>query len=328
MCIDTNGDIFAAKPDKNQAPVYDSSVDKKRVVAQIGDTNITLEEIDMKKAVSIYGLQNDIYNVRSDILADRVLELEAAKKETTVESYLKITIDEKLKIKPEAVRAYFDQNPQYFQGRTFDQMKRDIERFLKNNKRRSEFEKLKKKLQRDYKVVNNIPRPIPVAVQSNSQLQIIKGNIFAKTKIHEFIDLACSYCKEAYHNLTKYLVDNPDINIEIQLYPAKNNQQSYQASLAATCAAKQNKFADYLDVLFKKQNRYSDDDLKKYAGQAKLNVDEFNQCFNSQETKSIVDESIEIAKKIGVERTPTIFLNGYIHVGPIQAEQIDYYLNN
>ena len=70
------------------------------------------------------------------------------------------------------------------------------------------------------------------------------------------------------------------------------------------------------DLLFENQTSWStsNDVLKEYfvvyAKELKLDVDKFTKDFESQEVRSRVAQDLREAEQIGVDSTPTFFLNG------------------
>ncbi len=64
------------------------------------------------------------------------------------------------------------------------------------------------------------------------------------------------------------------------------------------------------EILFKNAKKLEDKDLKKYAKEIGLDLQQFEKDFNSEEVDKLVQEDLAEAKKAKVTGTPTLFLNG------------------
>jgi len=87
------------------------------------------------------------------------------------------------------------------------------------------------------------------------------------------------------------------------------------AAYAVEAAGIQNKFWEMTDVLFAKQNQWSNLSNPKnffinIAKSLKLDVDKFEKDIDSQIVKDKVQSNLNEADSIGLNSTPTFFLNG------------------
>ena len=91
--------------------------------------------------------------------------------------------------------------------------------------------------------------------------------------------------------------------------------ESNWAAQAAECASQQAKFWEYHNKLFgvwqgENVGTYTKSKLKQYAADLGLNVSTFNQCLDRDETASAVAADVDEAMRLGVEGTPSFFVNG------------------
>jgi len=92
--------------------------------------------------------------------------------------------------------------------------------------------------------------------------------------------------------------------------------ESFVAANAAECAADQNKFWPYADLIFKRQSgenkgQFSTANLKKWAGEiAGLDMAAFNSCVDSNAKDTIVRKDIAEGQSRGINVTPTFYVNG------------------
>ena len=97
--------------------------------------------------------------------------------------------------------------------------------------------------------------------------------------------------------------------------------QAFKASEAAHCAAEQGKYWEYHDTLFANQRALQVDALKKHAADAGMDAGAFSTCLDSGKYTDRVRAGLEAGTQLGVESTPTVFINGRVVTGaqPIEA---------
>ena len=91
-------------------------------------------------------------------------------------------------------------------------------------------------------------------------------------------------------------------------------QNSLTAARAAQAASLQNKFWEYHDILFQKQEEWGpvEDPLskfKEYAQQLSLNLDQFEKDYKSPQVDQVVTAQHDEGVQNGVDSTPTFFVN-------------------
>ncbi len=101
--------------------------------------------------------------------------------------------------------------------------------------------------------------------------------------------------------------------------------ESHWAAQAAECANEQGKFWEYHDRLFLKWlgenvGMFQKSQLKKFAGDLKLDTGKFNACLDSNKNASAVASDIIDGVKLSVRGTPTFFLNDK----PLQVRSLDF----
>jgi protein-disulfide isomerase len=97
-------------------------------------------------------------------------------------------------------------------------------------------------------------------------------------------------------------------------------QESLWAAEASECAADQDAFWEYHDLLFDSQsgeNRgaFNKDNLKEMASDLGLDSETFNQCLDSGKYTDLVQQQNSFARQIGVRSTPTFLVNGQPVIG-------------
>jgi protein-disulfide isomerase len=94
------------------------------------------------------------------------------------------------------------------------------------------------------------------------------------------------------------------------------SETSFLAAEAALCAADQGAFWPYHDTIFANQSTLFDAGtnsrraLRQMAETLSLDTRAFNRCFNGRERRSEVQQEIAAGRALGVDSTPTVFVNG------------------
>lgn len=148
----------------------------------------------------------------------------------------------------------------------------------------------------------------------------------------EFGDFQCSFCakflKDTENVLRERFVSSGKMKIYWRDY-ASLGEESRNAALAARCANEQGKFWHYHDLLFfrqKGENKggFSKENLIKIADELGLAHNQFEECLNSEKYLTEVAEDVKSGQDLGVQGTPTVFINGERVVG---AQSLELFLD-
>ncbi|MCL5435304.1 MAG: DsbA family protein [Patescibacteria group bacterium] len=150
-----------------------------------------------------------------------------------------------------------------------------------------------------------------------SKNDITKGDPKAKITLVEYADFQCPACA-AYHPLVKQLLSEfgDKIYFAYRFFPLTSIHKNALISAQAAYAAKlQGKFFEMHDMLFETQASWAQSDsaadtFVAYAKKLGLDTDKFQKDMTSDETKNYVADSQNQASSIGINATPTFFVNG------------------
>lgn len=146
---------------------------------------------------------------------------------------------------------------------------------------------------------------------------VAMGNPDAPVIIEEFSDFGCYYCGRFSRETEPALVENYIANGQVYFiyrqFPL--GPASIPVSEASYCAAEQNLFWDYHDVLFANQdendpNALSERRLIAFAEGIGADVEEFERCLTEGRYKDAVQADYQAGRAAGIESTPTFFVNG------------------
>jgi protein-disulfide isomerase len=105
------------------------------------------------------------------------------------------------------------------------------------------------------------------------------------------------------------------LRIEWRDFPYRG-QESVNAAVAARAAQGQGKFWEYHDLLYEEQSSgFSDENLIALAKKAGLDVQRFEIDYKSARYAGLVRADFEKGQSIGVNGTPTFFINDRVLVG-------------
>ncbi|MEX2161224.1 MAG: thioredoxin domain-containing protein [Anaerolineales bacterium] len=152
------------------------------------------------------------------------------------------------------------------------------------------------------------------------------GDPAATVNLIEFVDFQCSFCQLAYNQtesqVIEQYVDSGQITYTYHIV-AFLGDESTAAAEAAYCAADQNFFWEYHDIVFAPLNfshgnsgGYTDSNLIAYARQINgLDIDAFTQCMASDAKLADIAAAESLAGTVGVTGTPAYLLNGSVLAG-------------
>lgn len=147
----------------------------------------------------------------------------------------------------------------------------------------------------------------------------------AKVTVVEFGDYQCPACGAAEPIVKQILNEfKGKINFVFRNF-AFIGQESTWAAEAAECAGQQGKFWEYHSYLYGHQSgenkgAFSKDNLKSFAKTLNLNTEQFNLCLDTDKYSQKVSNDRADGQDLGVNSTPTFFINGEKSVGVLNYE--------
>ena len=142
------------------------------------------------------------------------------------------------------------------------------------------------------------------------------GTASAKVTVVEFSDFQCPSCKAAEPEVDNILAKYKDqIFFVYRHFPLPAHEFAFGAAEAAEAAGFQGKFWEMQSKLFDISPDLSTDQLKKSAADLGLDMNKFNKDLDSDPVRQKVLSDQADGNKIGVDATPTFFVNGKQLVG-------------
>jgi protein-disulfide isomerase len=140
----------------------------------------------------------------------------------------------------------------------------------------------------------------------------------APITIVEFSDYQCPYCvswhEQVYHRLISEYGDK--IRFVYRDFPLTQIHPGAQpAAEAANCALDQDKYWEYHDAIFSGNYDLTRDGFLKIASDLGLEPKSFAECIDTNKYADEVQTDLQDGVSVGVQSTPTFFINGFQVVG-------------
>jgi protein-disulfide isomerase len=288
--------------------------DAKTVVAELEGTSITLSELDAAVAGEMSQIRHQEYEIRKRgldrMIEDRLIDKEAQKRGLTREALLKAEIEDKVSLPADGeVAMLYEQYKTRFIGKSKDEAMEIIRQSLRRQGMGDREREFRSTLRqgRNIKVALDAPRA-KVTVPAEAYA---RGPADAKVTMVEFLDYGCGFCKRA-HATVEELMKKYDGKIRFvhRDYPLSADGPTVNAARGVHCAADQKKTWEYHADLLTEPGSYDDADLNRRAGKLGLDGKAFGACLASKKYDERIQQSAEAGQELGVNSTPTFFING------------------
>ena len=139
----------------------------------------------------------------------------------------------------------------------------------------------------------------------------------APITIVEFSDFQCPFCRRFHDETYQALLDAypEQIRFVYRNLPLTSiHPEAMPAAVASLCANDQNAYWDYHDRLFSSET-LGEETYIQYAADLGLDIEAFTACLSSGKHDDFIQADMDFALNLGVQSTPTFFVNGLAIVG-------------
>jgi protein-disulfide isomerase len=151
-----------------------------------------------------------------------------------------------------------------------------------------------------------------------------RGPIGARYSVVEYGDFASEPCRDLVSTLADLARELEDeLCLAFRSFPdEKAHPHAQRAAEVAEAAEEQGKFWLMHDRLFEHQSELGEPLFQKLARELPLDMEVFERDLRSGAAARRVAEDVESGVDAGVEQTPTLFLNGRMHAGSYEFDDL------
>jgi protein-disulfide isomerase len=152
------------------------------------------------------------------------------------------------------------------------------------------------------------------------------GDPNAPIVMEVYSDFQCSSCaifaRQIEPLVTQQYVETGQVYVIYRHFPIldRGTNESKQSANASMCAAEQDRFWDYHDMLFANvigvnAGSFTDRRLIAFAEELDMDVDAFETCLSENRFESEISEDITAGQQLAITGTPSVFVNG-VQIAP------------
>ena len=165
-----------------------------------------------------------------------------------------------------------------------------------------------------------VPTPRPADIPSQGTTL---GSPDAPLTVVEYSDFLCPFCTRAALEIVPQIEEEYVVTGRVKLVwkqfplPQLHGEAAIVAAAASECAAEQNAFWEYHDMLFlnNKSVTFNIENLKRFARDLGLDTEKFNVCLDEGKYMDKVAADYDEAGRRGATGTPTFFVGQTMVVG-------------
>ncbi len=155
----------------------------------------------------------------------------------------------------------------------------------------------------------------------------VKGSPQNAITVIEYLDFECQACG-AYHPVIKKMEAEfgEQVTFVARHFPLGGHRNAMPAALAVEAAGRQGKFWEMHDLLFERQSEWggktsaTPEVFVALADELGLDMTQFEQDVASEEVRARVEKDVTEGRALGVQGTPSFFLNGTRLQNPTSEE--------
>ena len=153
------------------------------------------------------------------------------------------------------------------------------------------------------------------------------GNLDSENKIVMFLDFDCEFCKEAYPDLKRIMLEYKNkVVFEFRNLPLTTiHPKSIEDANLFMCASlNSNYFLEMMDLFFIENVNFSSfSDIEKYFtsfGFSSSEISKISTCYKNSTYNNLIIKDVYNASDLDLSGTPTFFVNGYKFSGSLTYE--------
>jgi protein-disulfide isomerase len=156
----------------------------------------------------------------------------------------------------------------------------------------------------------------------------LMGSPSAPVEVIEFADFECAGCGQfatiTEPDIRTRLVNTGKVRIRFLDFPLPMHKNTWDASLAASCANDQGKFWEMHDLIFANQDKWNgeatDNPRKPLSALAQglgLDVAKYGSCMDAETHRAQIQANMKEAERRGINQTPSFIIGGRAYAGAL-----------
>ena len=296
------------------------------VVARVDGKDITVEDLGdqlgsaEKAALRTYcqEVTNARTSVLDNFLQQKLLTAAAEAEGKDINSFVQSKVDAEVPTPDDAaIAAFYDANKSPT-APALELVRDQVIQAMKADGSEKVLTKLLDTLRAKAKVERLLPDVSPPPMDLGSPKHSpFAGPEDALVKVVEFSDFECPYCSKAADTMRglKQRYAGKPVQFVYRHFPLSFHPNARPAAEYAQCAQQQGKFWELHDGIFARQSELSADMLKDVAAKAGLDTAKLESCLAAGAVGLEVEEDMRKAQEVGVQGTPSFFINGQTYGG-------------
>lgn len=147
------------------------------------------------------------------------------------------------------------------------------------------------------------------------------GNPKGDVTVVEFFDYNCPYCKKVFEYMTELEEEDPNLRVVWKEFPILGPVSRYAAQVA-TAADRQGKYMTFHTAAMSGPRLVSKEQVLKLAAKAGLDMAQLEKDLKDPAVDVYLDETIELARALGITGTPGFVVGQEIVSGAIGKDDM------
>ncbi len=156
------------------------------------------------------------------------------------------------------------------------------------------------------------------------RIAFVTGPADAKKSVVEFYDYNCPYCRASLPAVEKfYQAHKNDTRFAFIEFPIKGPDSIVAAKVALAARNQPDKYLALHFALMGESQLVDTQMLMADAQKVGLNMQQLNADMQKPMVMQTIDASIDLAKRAGIDGTPTFIVNGVMHPGAVDDQTLN-----
>ncbi|RDV36595.1 hypothetical protein DV096_17755 [Bradymonadaceae bacterium TMQ3] len=147
------------------------------------------------------------------------------------------------------------------------------------------------------------------------------GDLDVPVTVQVFADLRCGYCARGHQTLKAMMASREGVRVLYRFWPLSEDAELEGAHRALVAAQAQGRFWEYLEAIYEARGEFGERRLEAMAARVGLDVARWREDRDGAYTEQVIARDRAIGERVGVQGTPTYFVNGTRVVGAVEPSE-------